>query len=162
MTFRENASTHFFPQVLLLFFAGATPSLLLPSLPPTMLPTHSVGASGSRSAVPLPFVCWCLLLVMPPPRCAAASCCPQVRSPPPLAVPLPLGTPLSRVAPLLFGWLSHFPAPHLPLVAPPPGASASTIHYASTFCRAPLVRLVIALPSASTPISSQLRLVPRC
>ena len=37
---------------------------------------------------------------------------------------------------------------------------ASTIHHASTFCLIPLVQLVVALPSASTPISSQLRLVP--
>ena len=48
----------------------------------------------------------------------------------------------------------------LPLVAPLPGASASAIHHAFTFCCTPLVRLVVALPSTSTPISSQLRLVP--
>ena len=42
----------------------------------------------------------------------------------------------------------------------PPGASASAIHHASTFCHTPLVWLVVALPSASAPISSQLRLVP--
>ena len=46
--------------------ASASASLLLLSLPLTMLPTHSVGASGSRSAVTLPFVCWCLLVVLPP------------------------------------------------------------------------------------------------
>ncbi len=57
--------------------------------------------------------------------------------------------------------MSHFPVPQpLPLVAPPPRALASAIHYASTFRRAPLVRLVFALPSASTPISLQLCLVP--
>ena len=76
-------------------------------------------------------------------------------------MPPPLVTTLPHVAPLSFGWLSHFPAPQpLPLVAPPPGASAFAIHYASTFCRAPLVWLVVALPSASTPILLQLRLVP--
>ena len=49
-------------------------------------------------------------------------------------MPLPLVTTLPRVAPLLFGWLSHFPVPQpLPLVAPLPGASASAIHYTSTF-----------------------------
>ena len=39
---------------------------------------------------------------------------------------------------------------------PLPSASASTIHHASTFRCAPLVWLVVALPSASTPILSQL------
>ena len=77
-------------------------------------------------------------------------------------MPPPLVTTLPCVAPLSFGWLSHFPAPQpLPFVAPPPGALASAIHYASTFCCAPLVRLVVALPRASTPISLHLRLVPR-
>jgi hypothetical protein len=33
----------------------------------TMLPTHSIGTSGSRFAAPLPFVCWRLLVVLPPP-----------------------------------------------------------------------------------------------
>ena len=142
-------------------FAGAALSLLLPSLPPTVLPTHSVGASGSRSAASLLFVYWRLLVVLVPPRCAAASCCPRAHSPPPFAVPLPLVTPLPCVMPLLFGWLLHSPEPQpLPLVAPPPGALASAIHQASTFRRAPLVRLVVALPSASSPISLQLHLVP--
>jgi hypothetical protein len=48
---------------------------------------------------------------------------------------------------------------NLPLAAPPPGASASAIHHASTFRRAPFVWLVVALPSPSTPILLQLRLV---
>ena len=47
----------------------------------------------------------------------------------------------------------------LPLVARLPGALASAIHYTSTFCRAPLVRLVVMLPSAPTLISLQRRLV---
>ena len=64
--------------------------------------------------------------------------------------------------PLFFSWLSHFPEPQpLPLVAPLPGTSTFTIHHTSTFHHAPLVQLVVVLPSASTPISSQLRLVPR-
>jgi hypothetical protein len=76
-------------------------------------------------------------------------------------MPPPLVTTLPCVPPFLFGLLSHFPAPQpLPLVVPPPGALASAIHYASTFHRVPLVRLVVALPSASTLISLQLRLVP--
>ena len=49
----------------------------------------------------------------------------------------------------------------LPLVEPPPGALASAIHHTSTFRCTPLVRLLVALPSASTPILSQLPLVPR-
>ena len=78
------------------------------------------------------------------------------------SMPLPLVTTLPCLVPLLFGWLLHFPVPQpLPLVASPLGASASAIHYASTFPCAPLVWLVVALPSASTPILSQLRLVPR-
>ncbi len=102
------------------------------------------------------------MCLLAPPHCAAASpCCPPAHSTPPLAMPPPLVRPLPRVVPLLFGWLSHFPAPQpLPLVAPLPGALASTIYYASTICHAPFVWLVVALPSASTPISSQLRLVP--
>ena len=77
-------------------------------------------------------------------------------------MPPPLVTTLPCVVPLSFGWLSHFPVPQpLPLVAPPPGALASAIYYASTIRRAPLVWLVVALPSASIPISSQLRLVLR-
>ena len=76
-------------------------------------------------------------------------------------MPPPIVTTLPRIAPLLFGLL-HFPAPQpLLLVVPPPGASASAIHYASTFRCAPLIRLVVTLPSASTPILSQLCLVPR-
>ena len=59
--------------ILLLLFAGATPSLLLPSLPLTVLPTHSVGASSLRSVVPLPFVCWHLLLSTG--SFTSASCC---------------------------------------------------------------------------------------
>ena len=47
----------------------------------------------------------------------------------------------------------------LPLVTPLPDALASTIHYASTFRRASLIWLVVALPSASTPILLQRRLV---
>jgi hypothetical protein len=46
---------------------SASASLLLPSLALTMLPTHSVGASGSHSVAPLPFVCCHLLIVLPPP-----------------------------------------------------------------------------------------------
>ena len=49
----------------------------------------------------------------------------------------------------------------LPLVAPPPGTSVSAIHHASTFCRTPLVRWAVVLPSASTPLLLQLCLVPR-
>ena len=102
-------------------------------------------------------VLWCLYLLS-----AGTSCCPRAHSPPPLAVPLPLVTPLPHVAPLSFGWLSHFPAPQpLPLVTPLPGSLASTIHHASTFGCASLVWLVVALPSTSTPILPQPRLVPR-
>ena len=117
-------------------------TLLLHLLPLTTLPTHSVGTSGSCSAAPLPFVCWRLLPVLAPPPCAAASCCPPTHSPPPLAVPSPLGsvgcciskrlslfllsrlqpapqpppfiTPQLFVAPLSFDWLSHCPAPQPP------------------------------------------------
>ena len=39
----------------------------------------------------------------------------------------------------------------LPLVASPPGASASAIYYASTFRHAPLVWLVVALPQRFNP-----------
>ena len=111
---------------------------------------------------PLAPVLWCLYLLS---AVNYLLCCRLLLStgtiPLPLAVPLPLVTALPCVAPLLFGWLLHFPAPQtLSLVAPLPGVSASTIHYSSTFHRAPLVWLVVALPSTSTPILSQLRLVP--
>ena len=73
-------------------------------------------------------------------------------SPPPRPAPLPVITLLPLVPPLLFCWLLHFPVPQpLPLVAPLPGASASTIHRTSTFRRAPLVWFVVTLPGASTP-----------
>ena len=64
VTFPEKASTRFLHRSssFLLLFVSATPSLLLLSLPPTMLPTHSVGAFGSHFAAPLPFVCWRLML----------------------------------------------------------------------------------------------------
>ena len=66
---------------------------------------------------------------------------------------LHLITTLPHVAPLSFSWLWHFPVPQpLSLIAPLPGASASAIHYASTYHCAPLVWLVVALPSASNPI----------
>jgi len=60
----------------------------------------------------------------------------------------------AAVTPLSFYWLSHFPAPQpLHLVAPPPSALTSFIHFALTFCRTLLVRLVFALPGASPPPS---------
>jgi hypothetical protein len=130
--------------------------LLLPYLPLTTLPTHSVGASGSRSAASLPFVCCCLFVVLPPPVvhrriCLCLLSCLHLL--PQLCLAL---HPSRSVG------LSHFPAPQpLPLVAPPPGALASAIHYASTFCCAPLVWLVVVLPGTSTPILLQLCLMPR-
>ncbi len=48
----------------------------------------------------------------------------------------------------------------LPLFMAPPSALASAIHHALTFCCVPLIWLVVALPSASTPIQLQLCLVP--
>jgi hypothetical protein len=92
---------------------------------------------------------------------AGASCWPRGHSPLPLVVPPPLVTPLPCFAPLLFGWLLHFPAQSLPLIVPPPGALASAIHHASTFRCVPLVWLVVALHSVSTPILLQLCLVLR-
>ena len=119
-------------------------------------------ANSLRWRLRLPFCVASAFCLLASSCCAAASCCPPAHSPPPLAVPPPLVTTLPRVVPLSFCWLSHFPAPQpLSLAAPPPGALASAICYASTFCHAPLVWLVAALPSASTPISLQLRLVPR-
>ena len=125
--------------------------------------THTHHAANSLHwHLRLPFCGASAFCLLAPPRCAATSCCPPAYSPPPLAMPQPLVTTLPRVMPLSFGWLLHFPAPQpLPLVAPLPGPSASAIHYASTFHHAPLVQLVVALPSASTPILLQLHLVPR-
>ena len=61
-------------------------------------------------------------------------------------------TPPPLVASLSFSWVLRFPAHQpLPLVAPPPGTSASGIHHASTFCSTPLAWLVVALPGASPP-----------
>ena len=125
--------------------------------------THHA-ANSLHWCLQLPFCGTSAFCLLAPPCCAAAFCCPLAHSPPPLAMPPPLVTTLPCVAPLLVGWLLLFPAPQpLPLVAPPPGASASVIHYASTFFfrRTPLVWLVVTLPSASTTISLQLRLVPR-
>ena len=42
-------------------------SLLLPSLPLTTLQIHSVGTFASRSVASLPFVYYCLLVLLPPP-----------------------------------------------------------------------------------------------
>ena len=89
----------------------------------------------------------CLLAL---PHCATA-CCPLAHSPPPLATSLPLVTPLPRVAPLLFSWLLHFPDPQpLHLVAPLHVALVSDIHHTSTFCRAPLVWLVVEFPCGTS------------
>jgi hypothetical protein len=101
----------------------------------TLCLTHSVGASGSGSA-PLSLCCHLL----------STSGFTSISSGAFAVTPQPLD------AFLWFGWLSRFPAPRpLPLVAPPPGASASTIHHASTFRCAPLAWLVVALPGASPP-----------
>jgi hypothetical protein len=134
VTFPEKSINSFFPQVLLLLFAGATPSLLLLSLPPTVLPTHSVCAFGSHSAVP--FVCWRLVLstgaftsvscrasasrhtsasrFSPSVGCCISqslSCSSCLR---PAPWPPPFITPSPFIAPLLFGWLLHCPAPQPP------------------------------------------------
>ena len=115
---------------LLLLFADASTFLLSATVPATQRSAYQLTLLAPPRLLFSGPTALCLLV----PHCCSAACCPPpAHSPPPLATPPPVVTSLHYVAPLLFGWLLHFPATQpLHLLVPRRGLHhSSRLHLSS-------------------------------